>query len=327
MKQDVKAKEFLRNPENFADAFNYYLFDGEQVIKGSDLEEKDAEELLFAGMPRRSRAYQRQRDLLRGCTIKSDGRMTYVLLGIESQSKLHYAMPVRNLLYDALDYAAQVKSISDQHDKSGDRLNPDEFLSGIAAEDRIIPVITLVIYWGDSKWDAPTKLSDMFTDTDDRLKDYISDYSINLITPHDIKDFNKFHSELGEVLEIIKRQREENLPDKLIKEKGSDWTMSRSAVEMIGEYTNTGISSGSTREDRVEMKNAFQLLEERGEKRGLDKLLIGQICKKLARGMDVPAIAKEVEEPEEKVSIICEIATKYAPDYDVEAILKKMRAD
>ena len=34
LKQDVKAKEFLRNPENFADAFNYYLFDGEQVIRG-----------------------------------------------------------------------------------------------------------------------------------------------------------------------------------------------------------------------------------------------------------------------------------------------------
>ena len=163
----------------------------------------------------------------------------------------------------------------------------------------------------------------MFTDTDDRLKDYISDYSINLIAPHDIKDFNKFHSELGEVLEIIKRQREENLPKKLIKEKGSDWTMSRSAVEMIGEYTNTGISSEPTREDRVEMKNAFQLLEEKGENRRL----INLICKKLSRGMDIPAIAREVEEPEERVSKICEIASKYAPDYDVEAILKKMRAD
>ena len=102
--------------------------------------------------------------------------------------------------------------------------------------------------------------------------------------------------------------------------------MSRSAVEMIGEYTNTGILSGSTREDRVEMKNAFQLLEERGEIRGIDKHLISQICKKLARGMDIPSIAREVEEPEEKVTKICEIASKYAPDYDVEAILKKMRA-
>ena len=230
-------------------------------------------------------------------------------------------MPVRNLLYDALDYAAQIKRGSDQHDKSRDKLNDDEFLSGFTAEDRIIPVITLVIYWGDREWDAPKKLSDMFTDTDDRLNAYVSDYSINLITPHDVKDFNKFHSELGEVLEIIKRQREENLPDKLIKEKGSEWTMSRSAVEMIGEYTNTKISSASTREEKVEMKNAFQLLEEKGE----DRHLINLICKKLAKGMDIPSIAREVEEPEEKVSKICKIASKYAPDYDVEAILKKLR--
>ncbi|MBR5375929.1 MAG: hypothetical protein IK139_01495, partial [Lachnospiraceae bacterium] len=65
--------------------------------------------------------------------------------------------------------------------------------------------------------------------------------------------------------------------------------------------------------------------EKRGEEKGIDKHLIGLICIKLARGMDIPAIAREVEEPDEKVSKICKIASEYAPDYDVEAILKKLR--
>ena len=49
LKKDVKTKEFLRKPENFADAFNYFLYNGEQVIGESNLVEKDAEELIFIG--------------------------------------------------------------------------------------------------------------------------------------------------------------------------------------------------------------------------------------------------------------------------------------
>ncbi len=197
MKKDMKSKEFLRKAENFADAFNYYLYQGKKVIAESDLEEKDAEELIYIGKSHGSIAYRRLRDLLRGCVIKSDVKTTYLLLGIENQSELHYAMPVKNLLYDALDYAGQVKRTADSHDKNSDNLARAEFLSGFTIKDRLTPVISLVIYWGDKEWDAPKSLSDMFGDIDERVRDYISDYRINLITPYDIDDFDKFHSELG----------------------------------------------------------------------------------------------------------------------------------
>ena len=41
--------------------------------------------------------------------------MVYLLLGIESQSEVHYAMPVRNMVYDALQYAAQVEEAARSH--------------------------------------------------------------------------------------------------------------------------------------------------------------------------------------------------------------------
>ncbi len=324
MKKDVKSKEFLQKPENFADAFNYYLFNGEQVIKESDLIDRDAEELIFIGKSKSGEAYRRLRDLLRSCTIKSDGKTTYLLLGIENQSELHYAMPVKNLLYDALDYAGQVKRAADQHNKNADSLTSAEFLTGFTSEDRLTPVITLVIYWGDNEWNAPKSLSEMYSDFDDRLRDYVSDYRINLITPYDIEDFNKFHSELGEVLEIIKRQREENLAESLISEKGLDWTMSRSAVEVINEFTKSKITTTSKREGDVKMCRAFEVLEERGEKKGLEKHLIAQICRKLVKGKPVSVIADELEEPEENVARICAIASNFAPEYDAEKILEKM---
>ena len=36
----------------------------------------------------------------------------YVILGIENQSHVHYAMPVKNMLYDAMEYANQVKKVA-----------------------------------------------------------------------------------------------------------------------------------------------------------------------------------------------------------------------
>lgn len=74
-------------------------------------------------------------------------KMTFLLLGIENQSEVHCAMPVRNLLYDALNYGHQVSEIASEHRKEKD-LRDAEFLSGFSKEDKIIPVITLTVYFG-----------------------------------------------------------------------------------------------------------------------------------------------------------------------------------
>lgn len=45
----------------------------------------------------------------------TDGRIEYVLYGIENQAEIHYAMAVKNNLYDALDYAGQVEETARSH--------------------------------------------------------------------------------------------------------------------------------------------------------------------------------------------------------------------
>jgi hypothetical protein len=44
--KDAQSKKFLEVNERFADAFNYFMYDGRQVIKPQDLEERDVTELL-----------------------------------------------------------------------------------------------------------------------------------------------------------------------------------------------------------------------------------------------------------------------------------------
>ena len=63
---------------------------------------------------------------------------------------------------------------------------------------------------------------------------------------------------------------------------------------------------------------------EEGKEEDREETLVTQICKKLVKGKSIPVIADEVEEPEEYVSKVCEIASKYLPNYDIEKIIAEL---
>ena len=44
---DIVTKEYMREPHVFADAFNFLLYDGRQVIKPSELKELDTAEMCI----------------------------------------------------------------------------------------------------------------------------------------------------------------------------------------------------------------------------------------------------------------------------------------
>ena len=101
------------------------------------------------------------RDAMKSLVAMKDERAVYLLLGIENQGDVHYAMPVKNLLYDAINYAKQVQKAANSHREAKDSKghNKGEFLSGFYKEDRLIPVITLVILFSPDKWDGPVSHS------------------------------------------------------------------------------------------------------------------------------------------------------------------------
>ena len=62
-------------------------------------------------------------------------------------------------------------------------------------------------------------------------------------------------------------------------------------------------------------------LKEEGREEGDLKRLISQICKKLAKGKGISVIADELEEDDTGfIEKIVEIASKCAPEYDIEVI-------
>lgn len=83
-------------------------------------------------------------------------------------------MVVRNMLYDAMNYAQQVAKAAASHASDPEaRPTSDEFLSGFWKDDRLMPVITLVINISGKPWDGARTLHDMLALEDRRILPYI----------------------------------------------------------------------------------------------------------------------------------------------------------
>lgn len=201
-KKDTVTKEYMSNPNYFADAFNYYMFNGEQIINARDLSVQDPIELGIIFDGENKEFIQKVRDILKQCIIMKDDNRSYLMLGIENQAYIHYAMPVKNMIYDALNYGQQVSEKTKIHKIKND-LQEDEFLSGFSKSDVLKPVITLVIYFGTKEWNAPRCLKDMFENESEDILKYVSDYKLNLLVPKEIKDFSKFTTELRKAMKYI----------------------------------------------------------------------------------------------------------------------------
>ena len=242
--QDTATKQYVSEAEVFADAFNYLIYDGEQVIKPEQLTDMDTTQYVIPyhedekGKPE---AAQKYRDTLKTLAVKTDDRYTYLVLGIENQSHVHYAMPVRNMLYDAMQLEKQVRDLASQHRKEGKNGTSEEYLSGMKKEDRLSPVITLVINFGDKKWDGPLTFHEMLTEQPEEVLALLPDYKVFLIDPMamESEDFDKLHSSLREVLHCIKVQKDKQEMRELLQTDDRFARLDRDAAMVIRTMTNT----------------------------------------------------------------------------------------
>ena len=220
---DTEGKKYLSDNEIFADAFNYLIYGGNQVIKAAELREIDTTELAVPYGNNAKAPVQKYRDILKLWNAMMDDDAIYTILGAELQDKVHYGMPVKDGLYDMLGYSKQIEEIRRSYRKQREenageitaeagvlkiKLTSEEFLSGLRKGDKLIPIITAVVYFGDTPWDGPRSLHDMLDFRNDAIKSYVPDYKLNIISPADMEDeeFAKFSTDLGFAMEVIKHQ-------------------------------------------------------------------------------------------------------------------------
>ena len=308
---DIVTKEYMRENTVFADAFNYLIYNGKKVIDPTNLKEIDPTEIALpfddeekAGKEKdgedkkrkaqgttewsslknepvrkktasragkKTDAVQRYRDLLKSAIVKQDERTSYVLLGVENQTDVHYAMPVRNAIYDALQYGRQVADIAAEHRRNKKEFsgkNNGEYLSGYLKEDHIRPVITLVIHFGAEEWDGPLSLHEMMSTRDMELLSFVENYRIHLIDPAKLTEeqLDQFSTSLKEVMGYIKYSKNK---EQLLKFLQTDThrSIEMNAVRVIKTITNTPIEV-SEEEEEIEMCKAIEDLIAESEARG-----------------------------------------------------------
>ena len=107
-KIDQLTNEYMSDKARFADVFNYFVYDGRQVLIPEHLQELSTVEQVFPyGKNGKTQELQRFRDVLKNaCVMTDEQERTYILLGIENQSYIHYAAPVKDMLYDAMNFTA-----------------------------------------------------------------------------------------------------------------------------------------------------------------------------------------------------------------------------
>jgi hypothetical protein len=213
------SREYLSSPERFAEVFNAAVFRGRCLIRAEDLVGLDAAEVFRPGddavrpgldgggkSSGRGEAWESYRDILK--MYKNEAIL--LILGIENQEEIHFAMPLRHMLYDAANYQAQWRKLKRMHREARDLRSSAEFLSGLSSSDRLLPVITLCIYWGSEPWNGPKKLHDLLDIPEDlaQYKSMIGDYPLNLLEVCKIEDLDLYSGELKALLGFVRYQKE-----------------------------------------------------------------------------------------------------------------------
>ena len=271
-KKDTVTKAFMRENTVFADAFNYLIFGGKQVIQPEHLQELDTTELIqltVKGKKLQNEAVQKYRDILKAAVIMEDENADYLMLGIENQTEVHYAMPVRNMIYDALQYGNQVSAIAAQHTKEKNAATPAEFISGFHKSDKLRPVITLMVHFGADPWDGATSLHEMMDLPREEMRAFIQDYKIHLIDPAAIEpeELEKFSSSLREVLGCIKYSNDKEKLSSFIRN-NSRMILEINAARVIQAITKVTIDLSEETED-VDMCKAIEDMMQDSRAEGL----------------------------------------------------------
>ena len=179
------------------------------MLKPEDLKEADTDVSSVLKFNGHAETVQKVWDVIKKTAYGVD----FVLWGLENQERIHYAMPLRHMVGDCFSYLKEYHEIAAKNRKEKDFVSSDEFLSNFKKTDRLHPVISLCVYYGEEKWDGPGCLKDMLK-IPEKLQPLVSDYSMNLLQVRTSKPMQFCNPDVNTVFEasrLIYEKDYENL--------------------------------------------------------------------------------------------------------------------
>lgn len=174
MGKDLASKNLLNCADVFADVGNVNLFHGEELLSADSLEPQPTE-----------LTYKDNHGTLRGHQLDTrmkatEQEMDIAIFCMENQSEVSQIMPVRDMGYQYSNYNEQIQQIRKKNENEGIYYT----VSGIGKNQKLIPVISIILYYGTEEWDGPEKLSDMFSIPEkwkEKLSPWITEHPIHVV--------------------------------------------------------------------------------------------------------------------------------------------------
>ena len=185
--KDITQKVLEDNNDIFADIVNVLLFDGDSEVEENELVNTTVHSQYKA---EDGKVHEQERDIAK---YWKRGGTDIVLYGIENQTKVEKRMPARISGYEGASYRGQ-------YDKK-----------------TIVPVITMVLYYGtDRKWTAPKNLKSLIK-VPDNLDKYVNDTKANVfeiawLTDEQIAKFTSDYKIVANFF-VNKRKNKDYIPD------------------------------------------------------------------------------------------------------------------
>ncbi|MBD5514951.1 MAG: hypothetical protein HDR06_09930 [Lachnospiraceae bacterium] len=205
-KNDITLKDYLSEPKRYADLLNGSIFQGRQII--------DADELMDTDTVQSKSDEQTIMERINDITMKQtkDGSL-FAVWTVANQQYIDYGMPARVMMQDALSYDRQLKEIKRSNQSSGNQSDSGEFLSKFLSEDRLHPVITLVVYWGDEPWHGAKSLHDILDFGADpvlaqEMKQLVPEYPLHFLNLSEEHNYNGYRTELRTLFELYNRRKD-----------------------------------------------------------------------------------------------------------------------
>lgn len=277
-KKDLAQSVYFDSRERFADMFNGVLFKGMQIIKADDLKEADSvvAALLNDGSGRKT---------ISDKVWKWKG-LYFSILSLENQTYVDYRMVFRTMKAEAMGYDKQWRERMRQNKKKwrligkNHRISGDEYLSGIAKNERFLPIITLILYLGvDKKWDGAVCLYDML-DIDEELKPFINNFRLNLFDYHTCRDFSIFKTENRALFEVLTYSEHKAELQRVMKQnpclyRALDYDSARAISDIAGINIDLEtIKKQETEGEVYDMCKAFEDYKDEGRQEGRAEFVI-----------------------------------------------------
>ena len=167
--------------------------------------------------------------------------------------------------------------------------------------------------------------------TNSTILKYVADYKLNLISPADITDFEKFRTSVGLVLEVIKHQDSEQEMEQILTREAALHNIEYAAAKVIEGFTDIKIDHDE--KEGFNMCKAWTDHYQSGVREGLElgleqgKILnlIELTIKKILKNIPAEEAADMLEENVTLIERIYDAARMCAPDYDVDKIYFRLQ--